>query len=169
MADRVSYPFGTFYPWGPPDAQYQRERAVRAPGADADVSDGQPAPVVLVGACAPSGEQLPRGCGALIRSAQMAGWRVRATYALAEVAAHRHYLAAPSRVDGARWRDIAAELVETLAVRLASPRARGFILWRNRSFECAWLIVDGQMRRFGAREIGPFVRSITVDPSTTAQ
>lgn len=125
----------------------------------------EPTPVVLVGACAPAGSQLPRDAAALIRAAQVSGWRVRATYALAEVPAWRHWLAAPSKVDGAKYRDIPAEMIESVAVRLWCPMARGVAVWRNRSFDSCWLVVDGHLLRFGMRVLAEYVRTSIVKPS----
>lgn len=126
-----------------------------------------PTPVVLVAATSPSGNQLPRGASTLIRAAQDAGWRVRATYALAEVPAWRRHLATVAR-DGAHWRDIPAEIVESLCVRLVGPNdVRGFASWRNRRWDCAWLVGPAGFERHGARSIVDRVRSAIVDSSLT--
>jgi hypothetical protein len=153
------YRLGGTYPWGSPDPErferWRREDAPRISG---------PAPVVLIAATSPRGDQVPRGAGSLIREAQLAGWRVVATYALAEQAAWRRQLVAVAK-DGAHWRDISAEMIETLCVRLASPGVRGFAVWVNRRWDCGWLVGPDGFERHGARSIVERVRSTIVDPS----
>jgi hypothetical protein len=131
----------------------------------ARVKTAPPDPVILLGACAPTGAQLPRGAAGLIRAAQDSGWQVRATYALAEVPAWRRRLVSVAK-DGARWRDIPAEMLQTLCVRLVSPdgSARGYACWTNRRFDDAWLNEAGVLQRHGAGTILARVRSTTIGP-----
>jgi len=124
---------------------------------------GAPEPRILVPATSPDGSQLPAGARTLVRAAQDAGWRVVARYALAEIPAWRRHLASVAK-DGAHWRDVPAEMVETLCVVLRSPDGvRGFAAWRNRRWDCAWLLGPGGIERHGARSIVTRLRGVVSD------
>lgn len=138
------------------DAQMQQQR------------DGRPKPVVLVGATAPAATQVPGAARSLINAARDSGWQCRATYAVAEIPAWTRVLAAPAK-DGAKVRQIPAELVETLCVRLAAPGWRGYAVWSNGRFDSGWLRAGaGMPLRYGQRQIVAVVRAITIEPQETA-
>jgi hypothetical protein len=89
--------------------------------------------------------ELPRTARALLKAAEAAGWRVRATYA------HGYSLG---------LHDEPGPLVESIATRLRKPPLAAVAVWHNSKFSTAYVWTQyTNGRPIGARALLAFVKA----------